>query len=319
MGDDIRITEGYWIGKHATVIAPSDVRSSKEYVVVRTEDGEEGLVMSDGWAPADQREFSSARGRQRAGRSARYPCRSRQRGWPSLLKPAVLRGYGEAIRDGVARHPELLNRKGGLKGVSFLSADHDLQGNEMVVNAVLVTMSSEHTIVGSQIVLNDLRDFPTSPSFRAAMAPSTVEPRGTMTHEIGHAFAHAHGFVGHDDALHALFMKYDIAPRDVAPISEYGASDISEAFAELYGMTYTPGFAIPDSVLRTKFNRLLADMQTHPYSRTGVPQPVVSDDPELLAEVKRAAAENVAANAWAAATPLLDALRATLSGERPKP
>lgn len=46
---------------------------------------------------------------------------------------------------------------------------------------------------------------------------------------------------------------------------------------------------------------------------------IIVETPELRAEIERASKENVAAGAWVAKTPLLDALRAAVDGPVPDP
>ena len=234
----------------------------------------------------------------------------------SPLHSNELRAYGDAIRQSVERHPEILNGRPPLKRVTFLSEPEWADLRPQLRNIVLAVAYRPQW--GEQrLIVNDLRPFPVAGpgSNWPDHAPSTQVPLGTMGHEMGHAFAQVHGY-GERGPMVQLFSDFGITPQGAATVSTATGGDIRESFAELYAQQFTPGFQIQDHTLREAFLAMIDYMRRADgdIAQAGG-DAVVTNDPEIAAEMRRARAENLRTNSWDAPTPLLDALRAALGDD----
>lgn len=172
------------------------------------------------------------------------------------FSPEDLHGFGDGLRKGFARHPELLDarRPYHVTDVSFTS--YRPSDPDAPLSWVLAT--GKHptgTSWDQNFIINDHlpADVWLHPS---GVAPSNGVPEGAMTHEIGHAYFNMHGLNTAEDIVGAL-RDQNITPVDVSGLSTYGSAMPGEALAEMYAMTFTPGFQIPDPELRAKFKKLM--------------------------------------------------------------
>lgn len=216
----------------------------------------------------------------------------------------------QAVQDALNRHPELVDGPLPIKSISYASAAIEpppgvpgMEWRFFVRGSARLKLATGFTSKwkGTRVIVSD--NEPLKLEAVKSVAPSSRTSYGAMTHEIGHCYFRAHGIVKSE--AKDILGRYGLGPARLADISEYAASNADEALAELYSMTHTPGFKIDDADMAWRFEGIMAEVEKTSPARADLVG-LVTDDPEILAEVKRAAAKNIEADDWVASTPLMN-------------